>query len=395
VVAIHQVSVTGLAGRRKPYTCTIRPDINIFFGPNGSGKTGLLKILHAALEGTCDSLLGTRLQVATVAISDGARTSTRQLNWPEDAEEEAELRAQYSQFGEREYRMMRRGRGAEPVEWIEDDKQGTKVRRIPHRYLSISRLMTDSFTSRRRAEFGSEHEFDAIFAESLQQLWRNYTNRILSEVRAAQETGLARILRVVLSPRSSPPIEGAIDPADAYRRVQTFLSRQAQGGRSGHGTVTKRYMPKNLESFSSFKAEYEDDPTLRRVVNLIDEVERSIEDSMKVRESLQELVSQMVMRNKEIRFTDSEIQVQLDDGQRIGLARLSSGEKQLLRILVETTMANDSPVIIDEPELSMHIDWQRRLIAGMRSVNPTAQIIVATHSPDIMANWSDETIFRL
>ena len=43
----------------------------------------------------------------------------------------------------------------------------------------------------------------------------------------------------------------------------------------------------------------------------------------------------------------------------------------------------------------MHIDWQRKLLLTMRQINPDAQIIVATHSPDIMAEIPDSQIFEV
>jgi predicted ATP-dependent endonuclease of OLD family len=54
-----------------------------------------------------------------------------------------------------------------------------------------------------------------------------------------------------------------------------------------------------------------------------------------------------------------------------------------------------APIIIDEPELSMHIDWQHDLLAALRVLNPQCQIIVATHSPEVMADVPDDKIFRL
>ncbi|TWH68621.1 putative AbiEii toxin of type IV toxin-antitoxin system [Micromonospora olivasterospora] len=117
---------------------------------------------------------------------------------------------------------------------------------------------------------------------------------------------------------------------------------------------------------------------------------------MKTRVALQDLVTELMGQNKTVYFTDEAIYVELNSRQqRIGLARLSCGEKQLLRILVETMMAGNNPIIIDEPELSMHIDWQRRLLSAMRTVNPDAQIIVATHSPEIMADYDDDKVFSL
>jgi predicted ATPase len=43
----------------------------------------------------------------------------------------------------------------------------------------------------------------------------------------------------------------------------------------------------------------------------------------------------------------------------------------------------------DEPELSHHIDWQESLAVNIKSLNPAAQIIFATHSPDVVGVYQD------
>jgi predicted ATP-dependent endonuclease of OLD family len=73
--------------------------------------------------------------------------------------------------------------------------------------------------------------------------------------------------------------------------------------------------------------------------------------------------------------------------------KLSSGEKQLLIILLTVLVQDNRPTILfmDEPEISLHIDWQRKLIKYIRELNPNVQIILATHSPDIiMDGWMDK-----
>jgi putative hydrolase of the HAD superfamily len=57
--------------------------------------------------------------------------------------------------------------------------------------------------------------------------------------------------------------------------------------------------------------------------------------------------------------------------------------------------ADDSTVMIDEPELSMHVDWQQVLVASMRRVNPDCQLLLATHSPEVMADVADDKVFEL
>lgn len=73
--------------------------------------------------------------------------------------------------------------------------------------------------------------------------------------------------------------------------------------------------------------------------------------------------------------------------------QLSSGEKQMLAILL-TVLVQDSrsyALFMDEPEVSMHIEWQKRLISLILSLNPNVQIILTTHSPAvIMDGWLDK-----
>lgn len=72
------------------------------------------------------------------------------------------------------------------------------------------------------------------------------------------------------------------------------------------------------------------------------------------------------------------------------LAKLSSGEKQLLILFIEALLQRQRPFIFlaDEPELSLHIAWQRNILMAIRSLNPNAQIVVATHSPEIAGKFS-------
>jgi predicted ATP-dependent endonuclease of OLD family len=75
---------------------------------------------------------------------------------------------------------------------------------------------------------------------------------------------------------------------------------------------------------------------------------------------------------------------------------LSSGEKQLLIILFKVFLMEEQPSILlmDEPENSLHIDWQQQLIDVIRKLNPQCQLIISTHSPSIFgAGWGDKLFF--
>lgn len=78
--------------------------------------------------------------------------------------------------------------------------------------------------------------------------------------------------------------------------------------------------------------------------------------------------------------------------QVIKSSQLSAGEKQILIILMTVLVQDNRPSILlmDEPEISLHIDWQKKLIGYIRELNPNCQVILATHSPAIiMEGWHD------
>jgi len=76
---------------------------------------------------------------------------------------------------------------------------------------------------------------------------------------------------------------------------------------------------------------------------------------------------------------------------------LSSGEKQILIILLNALLQNKKKFILfmDEPEISLHVDWQRKLIGYVRLINPNGQVILATHSPTVYYQGWTEKVARI
>ena len=74
---------------------------------------------------------------------------------------------------------------------------------------------------------------------------------------------------------------------------------------------------------------------------------------------------------------------------------LSSGEKQLLIILLTVLLEDGREYVLmmDEPEISLHISWQYELLNWILKLNPNVQLIMTTHSPMIFADgWGDKSI---
>ncbi|RRD00342.1 AAA family ATPase [Prevotella sp. OH937_COT-195] len=88
-----------------------------------------------------------------------------------------------------------------------------------------------------------------------------------------------------------------------------------------------------------------------------------------------------IVRNEnEIRFSQI--------GETLVPYQLSSGEKQMLAILITVLVEDRQPYVLfmDEPEVSLHVDWQERLINIILEMNPNVQIILTTHSPAVIMN---------
>lgn len=89
-------------------------------------------------------------------------------------------------------------------------------------------------------------------------------------------------------------------------------------------------------------------------------------------------------------FTDS-------SGKKFGINELSSGEKQLfLRTLaIKMLEPENSIIMIDEPELSLHPKWQQKIVDVYRKIGRNNQIILATHSPHILGSVEKKNIILL
>ena len=101
-------------------------------------------------------------------------------------------------------------------------------------------------------------------------------------------------------------------------------------------------------------------------------------------ELLSETGKRIIRTENEIRFTQI--------GETLVPYQLSSGEKQMLAILLTVLVEDNENYVLfmDEPEVSLHVEWQQRLIELILSLNPNVQIILTTHSPALVMNgWMD------
>ena len=87
----------------------------------------------------------------------------------------------------------------------------------------------------------------------------------------------------------------------------------------------------------------------------------------------------------------------MDGEQQLGIESLSSGELEVLRIVIDFILRKPSHCIVffDEPELHLHPELLSRLITTLRSVGESNQFIFATHSAELISSSLDESVIFL
>ncbi|MFF5334146.1 AAA family ATPase [Streptomyces sp. NPDC013181] len=384
--SIASFEIAGLAGRPEIIRHSLQPDVNIFWGLNGSGKTSMLKILHSALQDEASLLVRVPFDWAVVKIKTGNKELERtirnpkarnvQIEPPETLFDDYELHDR--QVGER---LIDR---AEKMRWA--TKPSTFSRQVfRHSYLSILRL-SDSPRMRvgSTTDLLDEVAYDRMFARQIQAIWQDYNTRELMQIRRVQQNGLAAIAGSVIT-RSLEARKGRanltdIDVESAYEAVKSFFQDQ------------NLHLP--VGEYESFSENFLTNELMREVVAEIVEVQKEVENAQKPKQEVEHLIHELFRGRMRVDFEGRFLKIK-QGNETVPLEALSSGQKQVVRLLVECLAAGPNSVIVDEPEISMHVDWQNRLVNAMRTINPRTQLILATHSPEIMANLPDRTIHEL
>lgn len=99
---------------------------------------------------------------------------------------------------------------------------------------------------------------------------------------------------------------------------------------------------------------------------------------------LGELVAQFLDKEKTLSYEEL---IDIIDSEQ-----LSSGEKQMLSFLSYCIFYENAIIFIDEPELSLHVDWQRLFVPTLLKLNTSNQYFMATHSPFIYSRYPDKEI---
>ncbi|MDZ8027533.1 MAG: AAA family ATPase [Nostoc sp. DedQUE11] len=123
----------------------------------------------------------------------------------------------------------------------------------------------------------------------------------------------------------------------------------------------------------------------------------ALQDTQNLLTIFETTINKLFFRDKYIRLHVRDgLKIFTDEGKELSPETLSSGEKQLLLLFCNTLTARDKATIfiIDEPEISLNIKWQRQLIRALLELTKGSQIqfILATHSIELLSQYNNNVV---
>ena len=397
-------------------TCKFKPDVNIIIGKNGTGKTTFMNILYGVLAVDINSLEENDFEVAKITLVNGKRKRMVKAT---------KLKKDHYSFPAIEYQLSK-SKFEFQLGDFQQSRHPSIVRRHHQKAAAYVRQKLENLVSvTSLSVYRLRHDDDCEVRDS-----RGI--RVISPVDYRLSQALLGLTQyqLYLSQKA-----GAISA-----KLQTdVLASILYGEEDAKEADIKLVFNKEQEQaklISAYKQLNSHDLEIEKKidfhVNAIDEVlvneiesngddnsrmilaikpiaaflrtRKIIDLSLKAKENTQEIYSQLnkflaITKNfiSDKTFTFESGNLIIKNAQnKVHHKRLSSGEKQLIILLVEALLQDCCPHIFlaDEPELSLHIAWQRMIIPAVKELNPNAQIIAATHSPEVASKYR-ESIFDM
>ncbi|WP_310498619.1 AAA family ATPase [Sandarakinorhabdus sp.] len=419
---VAKIDVHGFWGRYRVST-PIFPSVTFFIGENGSGKTTLINLIAACLAAdflALDKLAFRKVEITLISTSDRRRKPKIIVEKNLDSKsgiESIEYRIYSSSKSEpitfslddiEEQRMLRRRPNA-PSFYMRQSKRTRDLTSalsglISMVWLSIHRnTLLNEADDRRTPDRGYDSTVDMKLNELSARLSRYYSSLVSmrdQSVRAFQEFTFMSLL----DERDDARLFSLVKEIDIEEQRAALVEAFERLGvkKEKFSSKANRY----FSTLKSVKSSKDKGLTVQQVQAMVvlqqiqqitkkwteekarqDDIFKDISAFMTIMNSL--------LKRKSLRVTDSfEICTINDKGDDVSVYQLSSGEKQLLILLGEALLQEHRSCIYiaDEPELSLHLKWQEKIVPSILQLNDNAQLIVATHSPDIIGPYGSHII---
>jgi len=412
---IKEVTIEGFWGRHN-INSKFFDNVNIFIGQNGSGKTTFISILQSIFEVDIERLYNLQFEKVTLKLYKGKSNIKLQVT---KVAENLEYKEIVFQIGTTKYPLpyisatidyRRSGRIHPQLRRRIEELKDRMSQLIDLSYLSVHRGAIDTDERERHSR---KLNLVDIRLSKLNQKFARYQWELESKMNSLSRQFQKDVLKLMLFNEEHDIIEINKKREFDSEKAKVGL-RQAFRDLKVYDTEIKEKIDKHIvkvsnavEAVNNFNDKKESGLGINditpltlvsksnKIVNLSKKMEIDKNEILEPINQYLKLLGSFI-DGKTFDITKDErggLNVYKDD-ESFPLDQLSSGEKQLIILFTEALLQRKRTCIFiaDEPELSLHISWQQKIIPSVNMINPNAQLIVATHSPEVVGKYRDSLI---
>lgn len=363
-VRVESFEVSGLNGRQNKISARFSKGVNILTGRNGAGKTSLLKLLWYIMSGNIAIAVNEVNFVRATLRTDLYEIVVHRINL-NTCRIELTLAGTETQFFEDE------GSDDEHY-WSAEDRPNQMLQELGGSvFFPTFRRIEGGFTlnsasAPARPTAASPSRRNPV-EEGLLTLSRKLSNGSHIFVAAISTVDIVGIL-----------LRQYTDLSEMFNKYQQETSQQI------------------IQTIKEYKSDETDVTQINKANNVLDQIRVSIEEMDVQRASIMTPIEEIRSVVEGLfKHTGITFDRRLSFGDAAGAVNsnvLSAGEKQMLSFICYNAFYQNSAIFIDEPELSLHVDWQRQLFPILQKQQTSNQFIVATHSPFIYSKYPDNEI---
>lgn len=421
---IEKVKIDNFWGD-KEVTLNFKSDVNFLIGVNGSGKTSIINLIAATLKAdfsTLDRFEFKKIHISLKPQIIDSKTKKTSFIEVEKAERDS------SPYPNIIFRI-KRYEDSEPKKYLLDELEEDQLIRYPKEYLLHRRIARgDKFerdinialqelinvswlsihrtsaVSRKREERSFESTIDLKIEELQIDLVKYFSllnRRYAIETESFQKYIFESLIDIIQDDTFAFERNiNAEKEKESLKQIFLYFKLNEKNFANKLDNYFKAYDISLVKLDKNEGLELRDLAFLigtRRIHSIVQEWSKVIEKQKKINKSKETFLSVInsLLQRKELFINErNELIVKTQSSKIFPLTNLSSGEKQLLIILGQSLLQEENVhiYIADEPELSLHVEWQEKLVSSLKSLNPNSQIIFATHSPDIVGKYTNSVI---
>ncbi|MBO1061066.1 MAG: excinuclease [Aphanizomenon flos-aquae MDT14a] len=392
---IKQISVSGLFGIFDHIIPLNMDDrITVIHGPNGFGKTAMLRILNAFFNSRYSELRTIPFSKFCVEFDNGSNVEIiKNYDDSDKVNSNIVFNFYYLNLDDIDddlksfsYSLPLKGISQEEPNWLEKLKKNIHIRLIQSQRLLKLPLVYSKSDKKRFPTLSTVSEYSYELATLMQDKFKEYGT-------ISQSLDRSFPIRVVKQQLSS-------DITDEQLRNQLNELEETRSRLIEVGLLEQ-------DEDSEFQIQLQDiDESTKNTLSVyVEDVEKKLNVFTEIATKINLL--KRIINNKfsykEINFSKEKgfifttlYNSSLSDSKTLSATDLSSGEQHELVLLYELLfkVEPNSLVLIDEPELSLHVGWQVQFLKDLQEITKLADldILIATHSPDIIQDRWDLTV---